>query len=155
MTRREKDKQASLDALAKFAYAAGGGAPVPPPKPQAAPSSLPRVAPKTAPKPAAPRPATAVEMEGEKRRRQQMEDRKAKLEEEKALKQRRANELARANRLERRGMDAMGVPASIRRTGYDVVEPTVAQKLHDILGEAKLKESREKMRDKGRRQGGR
>lgn len=152
MSRREKDKQASLDALAKIAYSTGGGAPPPPPKPQAAPSSLPRAAPRPTPKPKA---FTPAETELDKKRRAQIEERKAKLEEEKLLRQRRANELARGANLPRRGMDNMGIPASIRRTGFDREEPTVAQKLHDILGEAKLKESREKARDKGRRQGGR
>lgn len=154
MSRREKDKQASLDALAKIAYASGGGAPAPTPKPQTAPSSLPRAPPK--PAPAAPsRPKTLAETEAEKKRRQQIEERRAKLEEEQRLKQRRANELARSTNIQRRGMDDMGVPSSIRRTGYDRQEATVAQKLHDILGETKIKESREKARDKGRRQGGR
>jgi hypothetical protein len=50
-------------------------------------------------------------------------------------------------------MDRMGVPASIRRTAFDREEPSVAQKISDVLGEAKEKEGRAKARDKGRRQG--
>lgn len=82
-----------------------------------------------------------------------MEDRREKLAEERALRERRERELARGANLSWRGMDHMGVPASIRRTGFDREEPTVAQKLHDVLGEAREKEGRAKNRDKGRRQG--
>lgn len=147
MSRRDKEKARSLDALAKFAYASGGGATAPPPKP-AAP-----MRPRAAPPPPPPRPEPAYqETEADRLRRKQMGERKAKLEEERLLKQRRANELARGSNLPWRGSGFTDIPASIRRTGFDRVEPTVSQKLHDILGETKEKESRVKHREKGRRQ---
>lgn len=153
VSRRDKEKAKSLDALAKFAYASGGGAPTPPkptpPAPRPAPPA--KAKPPTAPKPAEnPYAVTAAE----RARRAQAAERKAKLEEERVLKQRRANELARGSNLQWRGSGFTDIPASIRRTGFDRVEPTVAQKLHDILGDVKEKDSRVKHREKGRRQGG-
>jgi len=88
-------------------------------------------------------------------RRKQLAERREKLEEERRLRDRRQNELARNARITTERIDPFNIPASIRRTGFDRVEPSVAQKLQDILGEAKQKESRLKNRDKGRRQGGR
>lgn len=152
MSKREQDKAKSLDALAKFAYASGGGAPAPPPKPSA-PPTRPATAPKPAPKPQ-PRAAPTFETEADRLRRKQIEERKAKLEEERLHKQRRANELARGTNLPWRGSGFTDIPASIRRTGFDRVEPTVSQKLHDVLGEVREKDSRVKNREKGKRQGG-
>ena len=149
MSRRDKDKKASLDALAKFAYAAGGGAPAPAPR---APTPAPRpVAPKPAGKPASPARADPA---AERARRKQMEERKAKLEEERALRERRAGELMRGATAPWRGSGFRDIPSSIYRTGFDRDEPTVSQKLNDILGDARQKESREKARAKGKRAGG-
>ncbi|HUR68634.1 MAG TPA: hypothetical protein VM370_05255, partial [Candidatus Thermoplasmatota archaeon] len=80
--------------------------------------------------------------------------RREKLAEQAALKKRRENELAKNANLAWRGSGFTDIPASIRRTGFDVVEPSVSQKLHDILGDARQKESREKAREKGKRAGG-
>ena len=152
MSRREKEKANALDALAKFAYSAGGGAPAPAPKPPAPPGAraVP-TKPKSAPVPAEHPYAVS---DAERARRKQMEERKAKLEEERALKERRARELARGTNLPWRGSGFTDIPSSIRRTGFDRQEATVSQKLHDILGDAKEKESRVKNREKGKRSGG-
>lgn len=154
MTKRERDKKASLDALAKFAYSVGGGAPTPPPRPAERASSLPpppprpKVSPPPAPR-AAPDPAV------ERARRAKLEERRAKLEEERRLRERRAGELARSTSLQWRGMSIDGIPTGIRRTAFDRVEPSVSQKIQDVLGDPAEKEGRAKNRDKGRRQGGR
>ena len=153
LSRREKERKASLDALAKLAYSVGGGAPAPPPPPQARASSLPPARPKEAPKPAQPA-AKRADPEAERRRRQQMESRAAKLEEDRMLRERRAQQLHRNANLEWRGMSNDGIPTSIRRTGFDREEPSLKQKIGDILGDAKEKEGRAKARDRGRRQGG-
>lgn len=150
MSRREKERKASLDALGKLAYSVGGGAPPPPPPPAAKRSSLPP--PKPAPSPApAPRAADAA---ASRNRQSQLAARQEKLAEERALKQRRENELLRSRNLEWRGMSNDGIPASIRRTGFDRVEPNVSTKITDVLGAPREKEGRAKARDKGRRQGG-
>ncbi|GEM_PF-5078018 len=155
MSRREKEKQASLDALARIAYAVGGGNPAPAKPPAPPKSSLPPK-PKPAPKPAPPpAPATPAAAEAERARRLRMEERKAKLEEERALRERRQGELARGATAPWRGMDQSGVPTGIRRTAFDRAEPSLQQKITDVLGDARAKESREKNREKGRRQGGR
>lgn len=152
MSRRDKERKASLDALAKIAYSVGGGAPAPAPKPQERQSSLPPPPPK--PAPPAPAPAKRADPEAERKRRQQMESRRAKLEEDRMLRERRAATLQQNKNLQWRGMSIDGIPASIRRTGFDRIEPTVMQKITDILGDAKEKEGRAKNRDKGRRHGG-
>lgn len=149
MSRREKEKAASLDKLAKLAYSAGSAPAAPPPKPKAAPPPRP---PPPAPKRA---PVSEAASTAARAREKQLIERREKLAEEKALRERRERELARSSSMQWRGMDRMGVPASIRRTGFDRDEPSTSQKIHDVLGDARQKESREKMRDKGRRQGGR
>lgn len=151
MTRREKEKKASLDALARIAYSS---APPPPAPPRGAPSA-PRPSPAAPPKPRpAPKPAS-METEADRVRRRQMEERRAKLEEERALKARREGELARSQNLPWRGMGFNDIPAGVRRTAYDREEPHLGQKIQDVLGEARQKESREQHREKSRRSGGR
>lgn len=160
MSRREKEKQEALGKLARFATSAPS-APPPArapsrPSPARAPS-VPRAQP-PAPTAARPRPsstpARADPAAAARARAVKLADRKAKLEEERGLKQRRANEIARGTNLPWRGMDSMGVPASIRRTGFDRTEATTAQKIQDVLGEVKEKDGRAKARAKGKRQGG-
>lgn len=146
MSRREEEKKRSLDALSRIARSAS---------PPASPTpSAPRPSP--APPPCAPRPvpsrvprAPAASVSA-RAREKQLAQRREKLAEEKALRERRENELARASRLTPRGLD--DVPASIRRTGFDRVEPSVSQKIHDVLGDAREKQGRAKAREKGRRQ---
>jgi hypothetical protein len=159
VSRREKEKKESLDALSKIAYAVGGGNPAPA-KPAAPPKSAPPAAPRPKPSPKpAPAPASVpyepAAAQAERARRLQMEDRKAKLEEERMLRARRQGELARGATSQWRGMDQSGVPTGIRRTAFDRQEPSLQQKLSDVLGDAKIKEGREKHRAKGSRQGGR
>lgn len=155
MSRREQEKKASLDALAKLAYSVGGGAPAAPPPAQQRRSTLPP-APKAAAPAPKPEPArTPAQIEAERVRRAKLEARRAKLEEERALRERRAGELARGAHLEWRGMSLEGVPTSIRRTGFDRKEPDLSTKIQDVLGAAREKEGRTKARDRGRRQGGR
>jgi hypothetical protein len=84
-----------------------------------------------------------------------MEERKAKMEEARGLKERRERELSRSRNLEWRGGGFTDIPASIRRTGFDRQEPSLQNKLSDVLGDAREKESRARNREKGRRQGGR
>lgn len=153
MSRREKEKQEALGKLAKFAYSA----PTPPAAPPAParPATKPAPARPTAPRTPAPAPrAPLATQDAARARTKQAAERKAKLDEERALKQRRANELARGTNLPWRGMDTMGVPASIRRTGFDRDEASTTQKIHDVLGETKEKDGRVKHRAKGKRQGG-
>lgn len=154
MTKREEEKRKSLADLARVAEKAEAMpwldkrvAPPPPPKPAAPP---PRAAPRPAPPPTTPSPSDA-----ERARRAKLADRKAKLEEERALKQRRAGELSRATNLQWRGMSWGDVPSSIRRTPFDRAEPSVTQKITDVLGDAKEKEGRAKHRAKGKKQGAR
>lgn len=151
MSKREKEKSSSLDALAKFAYAASGGNPAPA-KPAAPKSARPAPAPKKA---APPAPAYKPETAADRKRKLQIEERRAKLEEEKALKARRAGELARGSKLEWRGMWTGGDMPGVRRTAFDRVEPSLDTKIHGVLGAAAEKEGRAKNRDKGKRQGGR
>ena len=148
MSKREKEKTRSLDALARIAYSSGAPPPAPPkPAPPPAPAR---------PRPQAPSPPPSPRAaESDRARRAQAAERKAKLEEESALKKRRANELARGARMDMSRIDPFNIPASIRRTGFDRHEPSVAQKLQDILGEAKEMEGRAKAKQKGKRQGGR
>lgn len=152
MSRREKEKAKSLDALAKIAYSSPGA---PPPKP-AAPAQAPRPRPSSSPSPPAPRPPPAYgETAAERARKKQLAERREKLEEEKRLRARRAGDLAKGARMDMSRIDPFNIPASIRRTGFDRAEPSVAQKLQDVLGDLKEKEGRAKARDKGKRQGGR
>lgn len=144
MSRREKEKRASLDTLGKLAYSSPSPPPALPPKPPPAPKA------RTPPLKPLP-PAPAPPLRAEEVRAKQLKERREKLAEEKALRTRRAGELARASNVEWRGMDRMGVPASIRRTGFDRDEPSTAQKIHDILGENREKEGRAKARAKGKR----
>lgn len=148
MSRREKEKAKSLDKLAKFAY---GSASAPPPAPKPAPAPPARIAAPRRPPPSSPLPSPSSASPTEARRKQ-LAQRQAKLEEERALKARRANELARGARIDMSRIDPFNVPASIRRTGFDRHEPSVSQKIQDVLGEAKAKEGRAKARDKGKRQ---
>lgn len=152
MSRREKEKSKSLDALSKFAYASGStGAPAAS-KPATAPPAPRRPAP--APPPpsrAPPLPAT----DAERARRQKLEERKAKLEEERALRARREGELARGAKIDTSRWDPFNVPSSIRRTGFDRQEASTSQKIHDVLGDPREKAGRSKAKAKGKRQGGR
>lgn len=151
VSRREKEKAKSLDALSKFAYASS--APLPAPKPSAAaPASRARPPPRPSPPPS---PSPYLETDADRARRKQMEERRAKLDEERALRARREGELARGSNLQWRGGGFTDIPASIRRTAFDRQEPNLHQKLADVLGEVKEKESRAKNREKGKRQGGR
>lgn len=163
MSRRDKERKESLDLLGRIAHSVGQ--PIVPPKPS---PSIPTARPPApAPRPASPaRPAAArpapqapapsyASGEAERVRRRQMEERKAKLDEERALRERRERELARNRSLEWRGGGFTDIPASIRRTGFDRSEPTLDAKIGDVLGTPAVKEGREKHRDKGRRQGGR
>lgn len=152
MSKREDEKKKALAALSRIAYSSA--------MPAAAPSPV-RATPPTRPAPPArptkaapPARATAASADAEKRKRQQMADRAAKADEARSLKQRRANELARGSDLQWRGMDPMGVPASIRRTGFDRQEATMSQKIQDVLGDTKEKAGRAKAREKGKRAGG-
>ena len=142
MSRRDREKKDSLDALAKVAYSITGGnpAPAPPPNKKAAPPPPPK------PAPPPPKPMDAV-------RAKQLAERRAKMEEEKALKLRRSSELARGTNLEWRGMSISGVPSGIRRTAWDR-EPSLDQKVRDVLGDPLKKEGRAKNSAKGKRQGG-
>ena len=146
MSRREKEKKDSLDALARIARATSGPMPTAKPTPASARA--------VAPAPRQPKPQPQPPAVVSDARRAQQEARKAKLEEERALKERRANELARGSRLEWRGGGFSDIPASIRRTGFDTKEPTVSQKIQDVLGEAREKEGRAKAKAKGKRVGG-
>ena len=148
MSKREADKRKAIDALARIAYSAGSAPPPPAPKGRAPPPPAP-------PKPkAAPTPRRAPDA-ADLARAKQLAQRREKLAEERALRERRANELARNARIDRSRIDPFGVPTSIRRTGFDRVEPSTSQKIQDVLGDARAKEGREKARAKGRRQGGR
>lgn len=158
MSRREEDKRKSLSFLGKIADQAAAPFPAakpaarpPPPPPRPQPAAP---APKRAPTPPPAPTLSPSAYQEERRRRAQMEERKAKLEEERMLKQRRQNELHRNANLEWRGMDMGKMGAGVRRTAFDRVEPTVTQKIEDVLGAAKEKESRVKNREKGRRMGG-
>lgn len=151
VSKREEEKRKSLAALKGIAEVATRAFPEAP-RPRDAPRPAPK--PPATPKPPA-LPAAKPETEATRAKRRQMEERREKLAEERALKERRGNELRRNSSLEWRGMDLGNVPTGIRRTAFDRVEPSVSQKIEDVLGAARLKESREKMRDKGRRQGGR
>lgn len=162
MSRREKERQESLDLLARIVARSTQAPPQPkpataPPPPRPAPRPMAPAPPpaRRAPAPPPPPPNPYATTEAERLRRRQMEERKAKLEEERALRDRRAGELHRARSLEWRGGGFSDIPASIRRTGFDRREPTVDAKITDVLGAAREKESRLKNREKGRRQGGR
>lgn len=148
--KREDEKKRSLAALRGIAEVATRAFPEAP-----RPRDAPRPAPGPAPQAKAPPPAAKPETEATRARRRQQEERREKLAEERALRERRGAQLRRSSSLEWRGMDLGNVPAGIRRTAFDRAEPSVSQKIEDVLGAARLKESREKMRDKGRRQGGR
>jgi len=82
------------------------------------------------------------------------EGKRAKLEEEKRLRDMRAQKLAGGANLKWRGMPWGDVPTGIRRTPFDRDEPSVHQKIGDVLGDAKEKEGRAKAKAKGKRQGG-
>lgn len=154
MSRREKEKQSSLDALARIAYGVSGGNPNPTPPKKTAQPARPSSLPAPKPKPAPP-PAPKLETDLDRQRRAQALERKAKLEEERLLRERRANELQRGKSLEWRGMWTGGDMPGVRRTAFDRVEPSLAEKLHGVLGDPAEKESRAKNREKGKRQGGR
>lgn len=155
MSRREKEKEESLAALRKIAFGISGGAPGPAPQAPARQSSLPPAQPKAPPPPPKPTPKALANPAAERDRVKRMEERRAKLEEERLLRERRQNELHRSKNLEWRGMGGLNdVPASIRRTGFDRQEPTLLTKIDDVLGPAREKEGRAKNRDKGRRHGG-
>lgn len=149
VSRREEERKKSLGLLSRIAHQAT------PPPPPSAPAPPPRPAPLPAKQPAARAPAPAKKVAPTRRAIDPaFEGRRAKQEEERRLRQLRKNTLVQNQNLEWRGMDHMGVPASIRRTGFDRVEPGVQQKIQDILGEAREKEGRAKNRDRGRRAGG-
>ncbi|MEA3199008.1 MAG: hypothetical protein QOE90_436 [Thermoplasmata archaeon] len=152
MSKREQEKKTSLDALARVAYAVGGGNPhpAPPPKPKAK-APQPRPQPQPQPRPLAKPAEPALD----RARRAQLADRKAKLEEERALRERRERELAGGSNLAWRGAWTAGNLPGVHRTAFDRVEPSLADKIHGVLGDAKEKDGRAKNRDKGRRQGGR
>lgn len=160
LSQREKERKDSLAFLGRIADAAGK--PMAPPKPSA--GTTPATPP---PRPQPPRPAPPAarppppaptnpyaQNEAERLRRRQMEERKAKLEEEKLLRDRRQRELARSNNLEWRGGGFTDIPASIRRTGFDRKEPDLNTKISDILGDARVKEGRAIHREKSRKQSG-
>lgn len=158
MSQRDKERKDSLAALGRIAESVSK--PIVPPKPS---PSLPQPRPAApAPRPAAKAPAPApaapmrpaFETEADRKRRLQQEDRKAKLEEARALKERRERELARSRNLEWRGGGFTDIPASIRRTGFDRHEPSLESKIGDVIGAAREKEGRVKHREKGRRHGG-
>lgn len=151
MSRREKEKAKALDALARIAYSSASAPPAKPPAPRA---QGPRPSPRPSPSPPAPRPPPG-ESAADLARRKQLAERREKLEEEKRLRARRAGELAKGARIDTSRIDPFNIPASIRRTGFDRVEPTVSQKLQDILGDAREKEGRAKAKARGKRQGGR
>lgn len=153
MSRKEDEKKRSLSFLAGIADKAEA-MPWLDKKPQsslppapAAPRPKAKAAP---PPPPAPRPES---LEAERLRKRRMEERAAKLEEERTLRERRQRELQKGATLSWRGMDRSGVPTGIRRTAFDP-EPSLAQKLDDVLGKPAEKDSRVKNREKGRRQGG-
>lgn len=148
MSKREKEKRDSLDALARIARATSG--PMPAAKPPPAPARAPA---RPQPRPLPP-PQPAVETDADRARKRRLKERQEKLAEEKALKDRRASELARGSNLEWRGGGFGDIPASIRRTGFDRQEPTVSQKIQDVLGDAREKEGRAKAKAKGKRVGG-
>lgn len=155
VSKREEEKKASLDALARVAFAVSGGNPNPAPSPKARQeparkSTLPAPPPKPAP-----RPAPKLETDFERQRKAQALERKAKLEEERALRERRERELAGSKNLQWRGQWTGGDMPGVRRTAFDRIEPSLAEKLHGVLGEVQEKDSRAKNREKGRRQGGR
>jgi hypothetical protein len=152
VSRREKEKRDSLAALGRIAERARETpwVPKPPPKPAA-----PRAPPPPPRAPPPPAPPALADPAAERARLRKLEERRAKIEEEKRLRERRARELQRGATLDWRGMPTGDVPTGIRRTAFDREEPTVAQKIHDVLGEARQKEGRAKARDRGRRQGGR
>lgn len=152
MTKREEDKKKALSFLAGIADKAEET-----PWLDAKPKSTlppPRPAPARAPPPPPPPPPRA-DPEAERLRRKRLEERQAKLEEERRLKARRAGELSRGASLAWRGMSWGDVPSGVRRTPFDREEPSVSQKITDVLGDPREKEGRAKNRDKGRRQGGR
>lgn len=144
MSKREREKKNSLDALSRIAYSVGGGNPDGPAPPK-----------KTTLPPVSPKKALPVAKRSDPARVKQTVQRREKLAEDHALKQRRTNELARSGNLQWRGGGFTDIPASIRRTGFDRHEPSVSQKITDVLGDAREKEGRSKARDKGKRQGGR
>lgn len=154
MTKREEDKKKSLSFLAGIAETAED-MPWLEPKPRSTlpPPRAPPPRPRAAPPPPPPQPR--VDPEAERLRKKRLEERQAKLEEERRLKARRQQELARGSTLSWRGMSWGDVPTSVRRTPFDREEPSVSQKITDVLGDPKEKEGRAKNRDKGRRQGGR
>lgn len=156
MSRRDKERQESLDLLGRIAESVSK--PIVPPKPSPSTPAAPR------PRPAPPRPATvperapalpAPDAAAERLRRKRMEERRMKLEEERVLRERRERELARSKNLEWRGGGFTDIPASIRRTGFDRQEPSLENKIGDVLGATREKDGRVKNREKGRRQGGR
>lgn len=153
MSKRDEEKRKSLSDLARIADKAAAmpwlDKRVQPPKP-AAPRPAP-AKPRAAPPPA---PAPSPSAEAEKLRRKRLEERRLKLEEERQLKERRQKQLQGAKGLEWRGMAWGDVPTGIRRTPFDRAEPSLQQKLSDVLGDAKQKEGREKARAKGKRQAG-
>jgi hypothetical protein len=147
MSRREKEKAKSLDALVKIAFSAGGAPTPPTPVP-------PKVLAPARPASSVPAPTRGAAASSFARNKQ-LEERREKLAEEKALKTRRASELTRSTHLPWRGGGFTDIPASIRRTGFDQVEPSTSQKIHDVLGDAREKAGRAKAKEKGKRQGGR
>lgn len=146
---RAEDKKKSLAALGRIAERANE-TPWVKPDPRPAPSAARPPPPSALPSP----PPSLSDITAARARAKKLEERRLKLEEEKRLKARRANELQRGSSLEWRGMGMRDVPASIRRTAFDVVEPSVSQKISDVLGDAREKEGRAKAKDKGRRQRG-
>jgi len=127
---------------------------LPKPPPKSAPKRDVRMAP--APpsgpqRPTAPRPQPAAPRAKLDPR---FEGKAAKQQEERRLRALREQKLQQGATASWRGMDRMGVPASIRRTPFDREEPSVSQKIQDVLGDAKEKEGRAKNREKGKRQSG-
>lgn len=149
-SKREEEKKRSLGFLAGIAEKSEAQ----PWLDRKAASPAPARAPPARPKPRpAPAPAAPLPTDADRKRRRALEERAAKLEEERTLRERRARELAKGANLEWRGMSRAGVPTGIRRTAFDP-EPSLAQKIDDVLGKPPEKEGRAKARDKGRRLGG-
>jgi colicin import membrane protein len=142
VSRREDEKKRSLSALGRIADRAKE-TPWARPEPKRVPPPPPK--PKPAPPPPPPAPSDPARLK-------RLQERREKLEEEQRLRERRERELRGGASLEWRGMSHMGVPSGIRRTAFDRVEPSVSQKISDVLGDAKEKEGRAKARAKGRRQ---
>lgn len=154
MTAREDERKKSLDALRRIADESQAMPWLKKEKTKPPARVPPRMPPAPAEKEHSQAPTPRASPPARPRIDPRFEGKRAKLEEEKRLRDRRTSQLAGGKDLQWRGMSWGDVPTGIRRTPFDRKEPNVTQKINDVLGDAKEKEGRAKAKAKGKRQSG-